>query len=360
MQDNNSLGFKLSENNNFYNYQFSLNYINKKQIIFDTSFIEFNYKNSIFGIGKVNRHWSFSPYTSLILSKNARPSNSIYFKTSKVNKPRNYFLSWAGPWSLEIFNSILSSETKPKKPMLLGTRLTFEPIENLRFELLKTSQWGGYESTLKFDQFSAALVGDSNDSKYAKINQLAGFGVSYLVKSKQLPTRIYGQFIGEDEAGNLPSCFMNLFGAELELPNTKPFSKFGFELVDTRIDYTTRGFCGPNTAYNNNSYNYTNYNTSIGAPIDSESKSLSLWGYSKFSKNMNIFYSMNKMLLNASGWSAHRLSSTRKQGWLYTFGATYIKNSIKIKKIISYQDFSLDKQNIPKNLSINFNAQYSF
>ena len=34
-----------------------------------------------------------------------------------------------------------------------------------------------------------------------------GFGVSYLIPSKIIPLRIYGQAIGEDEAGNLPSCF---------------------------------------------------------------------------------------------------------------------------------------------------------
>ena len=48
---------------------------------------------------------------------------------------------------------------------------------------------------------------------------MAGFGISYLIPSNIMPLRIYGQAVGEDEAGNLPSCFAYLAG--LEWSNTK-------------------------------------------------------------------------------------------------------------------------------------------
>ena len=87
-----------------------------------------------FGIGKINRNWSFSPNTSLILSQNARPTSSIYFKYAKVRKSDNKLISWAGPWSLDSFVSAPSSQNKIQNSKLLGVRTVIEPLHNLKFE----------------------------------------------------------------------------------------------------------------------------------------------------------------------------------------------------------------------------------
>ena len=98
----------------------ALNLDKTQKLTFDHSYIEYKNKNKTIGIGKINRHWSFSPFTSLILSSNAPPSNSFYLVINKNKKSSNTLFSLFGPWSIEIFNSFTSDTTKTKNPMLLG------------------------------------------------------------------------------------------------------------------------------------------------------------------------------------------------------------------------------------------------
>ena len=78
----------------------------------------------------------------------------------------------------------------------------------------------------------------------------------------------------------------------------KLLSKIGFEYIDTRIDTTEHGYCGPQTAYNNTDYPYTNYGKSMGASIDSEGKQYSVWATTKISENTKINYSIKNITIN--------------------------------------------------------------
>jgi len=60
--------------------QLSLNYIGDEKYSLDGSYLEHTSGITTFGIGSIDRHWSFSNNTSLILSDNARPTKSIYLK----------------------------------------------------------------------------------------------------------------------------------------------------------------------------------------------------------------------------------------------------------------------------------------
>ena len=51
--------------------------------------------------------------------------------------------------------------------------------------------------------------------KNSDVNKMAGFGLSYSVPLNKNTYRFYSQAIGEDEAGNLPSCFSWMAGLEL-------------------------------------------------------------------------------------------------------------------------------------------------
>lgn len=338
----------------------TLNYSNSANLTFDQSFIEYKNKNKIFGVGKIDRNWSFSPFTSIILSKNARPSNSIYFMFENKKKSNNFFSSWTGPSSFEVFNSKLSNSSGVKDAMLLGLRAVIEPVNNLKFELVKTSQWGGSGYKENLSTFSSAIMGNTNDSTNSNINQMAGIGVSFLTNTKRIPIRVYGQLIGEDEAGNLPSCFFSLIGSELKFKTNKFFSKIGFEYIDTRTKISANGFCGPNTAYNNSFYDYTNYGSSIGAPIDSESKLLNLWASKKISEKLDISYSLKNITINDTSWSGHRLSNIKQNGWITEIKPTWKLNSLRINMNLSYQGISLDKINIKDGIILGISTNYTF
>lgn len=357
---NNLLGFTVENYNYRYKSKIALALNNNKDLFFDNSFLEYRNKKITFGIGKKARNWSFSPNSSLIYSKNARPASSLYFTIENQIKPVNPLLSWIGPSSFELFNSILSTSDSPKNSMLLGYRLVVEPIYNLKIEFLKTAQWGGNGYSKSLSAIKSTLVGNTNDKESSNINQMAGIGFSFLTDKAKVPFRIYGQVVGEDEAGNLPSCLIHLIGGELKLPKDSLFSQVGFEYIDTRINYTTNGFCGPNTAYNNSHYKYTNYGSSIGATIDTEGKSLSAWASKKLSPETNLMFSIKNLLINETSLPNHRLSPTKQSGWILDIGASRKINSIYIQSKIIHQSFNLTKINIKKGLSINLSAKYKF
>jgi len=356
----NALGFHANKTFTNISSKLALGYSNKHNLSFDQSYIQLKSKNKIFGIGKINRNWSFSPNTSLILSNSARPSSSIYFLLDNKKKSQNGLFSWMGPWSFETFNSLLSNQNGIKNPMLLGIRVVINPTHNFKFELTKSSQWGGNGYNKNLSALAAAIYGNTNESANSNINQLAGFGFSFLSNSKNINSRIYTQFIGEDESGNLPTCYMNLIGNELEfLPGTF-FTKIGFEYVDTRIGSTSNGHCGANTAYNNNIYNYTNYDTVLGTAIDTEGKSLEIWASSKLSDRTDINYSIKRITINDANWSNHRLSTNKQLGWLTNLEANWKINSIEINSRLTYQDFSLDKAKIKDGISLKISTKYIF
>lgn len=357
---NNASGIQLAKDLKNISTMTYLNYGKDKKLNFDNSFIELKGENKTIGFGKISRNWSFSPHTSLILSNNARPMNSIYFSLNNKEGSNNLALSWAGPWSFETFNSFQTSSKSIKNSMLLGMRVTIEPVHNLKFEILKTSQWGGDGYSKNLSAFTTALLGNSNDSKYSNINQLAGYGLSYLTKMKNIQSRFYGQFIGEDEAGGLPSCFMSLVGSELVFPKNRILSKIGVEYIDTRIDETTHGWCGPNTAYNNNTYKYTNYNKTLGAPIDTEGKSLNLWASADLTTKTNIYYSITNVVINDANWANHRLSTNKQSGWVTSIATSWKFNSVFINSKLTYQNLFLDKANIKEELFLGIKAEYNF
>jgi hypothetical protein len=351
---------QLSKKYNSISGQLGLNFSKNRVLNLDQSYIKFNHKNSNIGFGKINRNWSFSKRSSLILSSNARPSTSIFFIHKNDNVKRGFALPSPRSWSFEAFNSVLSNSNGPDNTLLLGMRATIQPVNNLKFEIIKTSQWGGVGYKRDFDAFAAAFAGNTNEKKNANINQMAGFGFSLLTNTNQMPIRIYGQFIGEDESGNLPSCYMKLVGSELELPIRNLPTTLGIEFIDTTIDFTSKGNCGPNTAYNNNTYSYTNHNISMGSSLDTEGQSIGLWGSTKLSENLDVKYSIDKLIINNNNWQNHRLSTVREKGFIASVETIWNNPSFFLISKINYQGLLANKTNTQKGVGFNFNVQHNF
>ena len=106
-------------------------------VSFNNTSVNYKTKHTVYGVGRISRNWSFSPQTSLFLSRNARPSKSIYFKLDKKNPSKNLFLSWLGPYSIEVFNSKLENKIKHKNSLMFGARGTVKPFSNLDLEFIK-------------------------------------------------------------------------------------------------------------------------------------------------------------------------------------------------------------------------------
>jgi hypothetical protein len=358
-QSKSLLGFNISSEYNKFKSNFSVRLIDKNTPILDGSYALYKIKNSHVGIGKIDRNWSFSPNTSLILSKNARPGTSIFYKIQGNKNYNKTMLSPYGPWSIEVFNAQINTTQNEKDSMLFGGRAIISPLKNLNLEIVKTSQWGGNKSNNSLSGLLPAIVGNTNDGKNSNINQLAGFGLSYLIPLKNTSLRLYGQAVGEDEANNLPSCYIKLIGFELE-NIFKRINTFGVEFIDTRISKTQNGFCGPNTAYNNLEYKYTNNDIVMGAPIDSEGTSLNFWAVSNLSETIQMDYSLKRINVNDDNWSMHRLSSSNEYGWLATGTIAWKINNFSLSGGVNYHSFHLDKSKIQKGLGINLSSSIFF
>ncbi|MDA8645407.1 capsule assembly Wzi family protein, partial [Amylibacter sp.] len=338
--------------------QLSLNYSGDEKYTLDGSYFQYIKGIATYGVGAVDRHWSFSNNTSLILSNNARPSKSIYLKLE--NRFGYGWLPSKANWSLEVFNGFSEGSLNGNKSMLLGVRAKSSPVEGLELEFIQTSQWGGNEYSNGISSLGAALFFDTNSSSNSNINKMAGFGISYLVPSNIMPLRIYGQAIGEDEAGNLPSCFAYLAGLEWKNTKIKYPTIVGIESIDTRLDATTNGNCGPNTMYNNNTYEYINYGKTMGTAIDTEGTSLALYVRSQLSQKIDIEFATKLAVINDNNWSGHRLSTKRQSGFINSIGVSWVKNNISFNGNIYNQDFNLDKASIKSGLGFSFSSSIAF
>ena len=338
--------------------QLALNYDGYNNFTFDRSYLQYTKGIITYGVGKVDRNWSFSDHTSLILSNNARPSDSIYLKLE--NKFGYKWLPSNANWSFEAFNGFTEGSLNGSTSMLLGMRAILSPVVGLDFELVQTSQWGGKGYSRGISALKSTLAFDTNTSSNSNINKMAGFGISYTAPSKIIPLRIYGQAVGEDEAGNLPSCFAYLAGLEWKNTKIKYPTIVVIEAVDTRIDTTKAGNCGSNTMYNNNIYDYTNYGRTMGAEIDSEGTSLGLYLKSQISQEINIEYAIKSVIINDNNWSGHRLSSKRESGLINSIGISWAKSNFILMGNIYNQGLSLNKADINNGNGIGFTSSIEF
>ena len=338
--------------------QLALNHNGHNNLTLDGSYFQYTKGIATYGVGTVDRHWSFSNNTSLILSNNARPFESIYLKLE--NRFGYDWLPSKADWSLEVFNGFTEGSLNGNKSMLLGLRAILSPVEGLDFELIQTSQWGGNEYNNDISSLGAALFFDTNNSSNSNINKMAGFGISYLIPSQIMPLRIYGQAIGEDEAGNLPSCYTYMAGLEWTNTKIKYPIIVDVEVIDTRVDKTTYGNCGPNTMYNNSIYDYTNYGKVMGAAIDIEGTSVGIYLRSQMSQEINIEFATKSVVINDNNWSGHRLSSNRKSGLINSLGVSWVKNNISFNGNIYNQDFNLDKANIKSGYGVGISSSIIF
>ena len=350
----------LSDQKNKFKYRLQIAKSDESEILyFDGSYMSYSPNNWAFGYGLKERHWSPSSANSLILSRNARPFQSFYVQTKSEQKFNSKFLSWMGKWSAEFFIGSLEKNRNIEQAKIAGARVKFKPLDGLEIDLVRTAQFGGKGRSESFKTFFGLILGQSDMGDEA--NQLAGLGVSYEVLRGKVPVKIYGQMIGEDEAGYLPSCFMHLAGIEISSTISSIPSKFSIEGLDTVISTTKNGWCGPNTAYNNSYYasGYTHHGKTMGASIETASRSLNIFAEHKFSKH-DLLWSISKININVPSLSSHRLSSKSVSGYDFSVGTKFDLASLELTSRIYYQGYALDtaKQKKGLKLSVSLSKQF--
>lgn len=311
------------------------------------------------GVGKIDRHWSPSQYTSLILSKNAPAFHSAYIRKSEPSTTDLPVLRWLGDWDGEFFVGTTEDAGQPDNALFLGMRARIRPIENLELDFVRTAQWGGTGQPQDFDTFLRILTGRTNSGAASGANQMAGIGISYTMPNIADGVRVYYQGIGEDEAGYLPSCLMHMGGVEVNTPLFGVPTQVTLEHTTTRIELSPAGFCGPNTAYRNGTYSYAQNGIVLGNAIDSESVSTSLHVKHELS-DMSVNWSLGHYIINDQSLASHRLTTTRTEGYVVTVGLSRDMLGGTLSALIAHQDFDLNTAGFNKGTRVGLSFEKTF
>ncbi len=163
--------------------------------------------------------WGPGWQDSLVLGHNAPAIAGFGVQRAAVMPSATPWLAWLGPWSFEFFVGALEGVETPRRPFLVGSRLSLRPLDGLEIGLTRTAQWGGHGRPQSARSFLEMLsdVGlnrdDPEDRADDAANALAGVDLRLRCPGS-LRCAVYLQGIGEDEAGGLPSRWLGLYGLE--------------------------------------------------------------------------------------------------------------------------------------------------
>lgn len=250
------------------------------EVHFDGSYGSLLLGNWTFSAAAVDRWWGPGWDGSLILSSNARPVPALVLQRHRSTPFRLAPLRWLGPWQFTTFMGQLESDRVVARPLLFGMRLNFRPAQGLEIGASRTAQWCGEGRPCNLDTFGNLLVGTDNvDEQLTKAdepgNQLGGFDFRWAIG----PVAAYGQLIGEDESGGLPSRHIGLAGLETwgAWGGDGAAWRAFLEFADTTVGlFSDRTFY--NTAYNHGIYQsgYRYRGRSLGHGADNDTRMLTL------------------------------------------------------------------------------------
>jgi len=162
-QNKSNINFNLEYSKRNLSSQLSLNFDDYDKLSFDNSYVNYEKGIANLSIGKVDRIWSFSKRSSLILSSNSRPLEALSLKLE--NKFNMNWLSSTANWSFELINGPTKNSLNGKNSMLTGARVVISPSEKLSFEFLQTAQWGNQDDKLYSTNIDVLLPIETNIGK---------------------------------------------------------------------------------------------------------------------------------------------------------------------------------------------------
>ena len=281
----------------------------------DGSYLGVNLGNFMISAGFMERWWGPGWDGSLILSTNARPIPSLTLERNYTDAFKTRWLSWIGPWRASIaLGQMEGSDVAVPDVKFLAARVNFKPRPWLEFGLTRTAQFCGGDRPCDWDTFTDLLFGRDNGDGGSNPdeepgNQLAGYDMRVRSPWKRLPVAFYTQWIGEDEAGGLPSKFLGQFG--LEFWGGSPFG--GYRL---RAEYsdTPCAFNSPapeyNCSYRHHLYpqGYAYRGRIIGHSLDNDSRMFSLAGLLTRNNGDVLSVVLRRAKVNRDGTGVHAIS----------------------------------------------------
>jgi hypothetical protein len=186
----------------------------------DGSQLGVDFGNWSIAASTMDRWWGPGWDGSLILSNNARPIPAFTIGRNRTQAFESKWLSWIGPWDLNFIWGQLESERAVPDARFFGVRVNFRPLKGLEIGVSRSAQWCGEGRPCGFDTFLDLVLGKDNSGDDGTTpenepgNQMAGFDARWTNLWFGTPVSLYGQMIGDDEAGGFPSRYLAQFGIE--------------------------------------------------------------------------------------------------------------------------------------------------
>jgi hypothetical protein len=281
----------------------------------DGSYIGLNVGNFMFSAGFMERWWGPGWDGSLVLSTNARPIPSLTMERNYTDPFKSRWLSWIGPWRASMaFGQMEKDDVAVPDVRFFAARVDFRPLPWLELGLTRTAQWCGGERECDFDTFLDMVTGDDNqvvggDPGDQPGNQMAGYDLRVRSPWRALPLVFYTQWIGEDEAGGLPSKFLGQFGLEGWTSTRLGGVRARLEYSDTTCTFT-RQEPEFNCAYRNGLYpqGYAYRGKIIGHSLDNDSQMYS-FGLILTRPNSSVYgLTFRHARINRDGTGTHSIS----------------------------------------------------
>ncbi len=275
---------------------------------FDDSYVAAVMGNWQMGVGAIDRWWGPGWQSSLALSNNARPVPGVWLSRHLLTAPENRWLSWIGPWDLQIIAGQLEHDRAIPDAKLLGARFVFKPLDSLQVGLTRLAQWGGEGRSEDLDAFWNVVIGKDNvpgdaaGNREDPSNQVAGFDFRLSLSLVEVPVGIYGQFMGEDEAGGLPSKFSSLAGLDMFTALGKGSQRFFLEATDTVAGswLSERRY---NTTYEHRTYRsgFRHYGRSLASTWEGDARAVTLGLQQYFRNSVTLGLNLSRATLNQGG-----------------------------------------------------------
>jgi hypothetical protein len=242
--------------------------------------------NWLLSAHEMDRWWGPGHEGSLILSNNARPMPTLMVERAEARQFDTRWLSWLGPWRMSFGISQMEDHREDiDKPLFLAWRVVIMPTRKVEIGFSRTAQFCGQELECNLTVFKNLLIGNDNvgiDVSAAQEpgNQMAGFDLRWSSPLGNLPYALYGQYIGEDESGYLPSKFLAQLGMEAWHPLAEGGTVQGFlEYASTTCSANTNRGPYYRCAYNQGRFDVEGYRyegRSIGYTADRDAENWAL------------------------------------------------------------------------------------
>lgn len=275
---------------------------------FDDSYIAGVMGNWQLGAGAIDRWWGPGWQSSLALSNNARPVPGVWLSRHMLTAPESRWLSWVGPWDLQLIAGQLEHDRAVPDAKVLGARFVFQPLDSLQIGLSRLAQWGGEGRPQDLGAFWDAFIGKDNgessgfDDDDDPSNQIAGFDFRVSVTPWGVPVGLYGQFMGEDEAGGLPSKLSSLAGVDLLSAIGKGSQRWFLEATETVAGswFSDRRF---NTMYEHSTYKsgFRNHGRNMASTWEGDARAVTLGIQQYFRSNVTVALHLTQATLNQEG-----------------------------------------------------------